>query len=57
MLMLIHLAEIIQKFSSSSPPSPLAPNTTYKQANKAKQTSKQPSLGEVYVGFFHEVST
>lgn len=48
MLMLIHLAEIIQKFSSLPT---LAPNTTCKQA------SKQPSLGEVYVGFFHEVST
>jgi hypothetical protein len=43
LLMLIHLAEIIQKFSSSPLPSPLAPNTI--QASKqAKQASKASNL-------------
>ncbi len=51
MLMLIHLAEIIQKFSSPpNPPFPPGPQHHI-------QASKQASLGEVYVGLFHEVST
>ncbi len=42
MLMLIHLAEIIQKFSSSPPPSPLAPNTI--QASKQSKQAKQATF-------------